>query len=301
MPHTHATVLATMLALGTVPALPACATTEVLQEREPLELSADQVETYRAAAWSRLTEAQRASLPDGPASAQLEIVYLDEQGEEHAEDAYPKAVITKLRVRFEGDGEPVEILLDPTAAQPHDPPPPTTRYTVGDYVVYEYTGSALEAPVRLEEQVLAVEGLRLTIRVEATRAGERRAWKQVVTDTPHNRNNNVVDELYEIVDGQERALDATNQAELYRLYAWVVPPMQGEPTDVSKLTREVDVAGTPLQANCSTGQVTVAEQPARFTFCDAEAFLWTHAWTEITHAETGDLLFGMEVTDSGQR
>lgn len=48
----------------------------------------------------------------------------------------------------------------------------------------------------------------------AQRGDARRQWIQVVTDTADNRENNVVDALYEIVDGERRELDAADPSQL---------------------------------------------------------------------------------------
>lgn len=309
-PPSPATLLPSILAAALLGGLMACAEAEPTQARVPPELSDQDI--------AELREAARAQLGEGWEQAEVELVYLDEEGKEYRRDNYPKEVRILVRVTMEAEGkdrrEPIVVLLDrhtrelveaagsrqePQASEL--PEPPATRYTVGDYVVYAYSGAALDAPVQLREEVLGVAGLQLTIRVDASRGEKHRAWRQVVTDTAENRANNVVDELYEIVGDEERPLDISTPAELYRLYSWVVPPMEGEPSDTSRSTRDLSVGGTSMQATCSSGRTSAAGGPADFTFCDAEAFLWTHAWAEITRPDGGELLFRMEVVEAGRR
>ena len=180
-------------------------------------------------------------------------------------------------------------------------PPPTTAYQVGDYVIYAYSGSALDAPVEIEEQIVDVAGIELTILVQARRGDETRRWKQRVTDTPQNRNNDVVDELYEIVEGQELHLANPDNIDIYRLYEWIVPPLEGAPTDITQDSRELTIPGRTFEASCTSGAQSMAGTPARFTFCDSEAFLWTSLSGEITAIDGDELLYRMEVQEVGKR
>lgn len=81
-------------------------------------------------------------------------------------------------------------------------PGPATRYRVGDYIVYRYSGAFSTAPVLLREGVRAQQGNRLRIDVTLTRGDEVRRWIQVLTDTAENQQNNVIDGLYEVIDGE---------------------------------------------------------------------------------------------------
>ncbi len=180
-------------------------------------------------------------------------------------------------------------------------PTPSTAYRVGDFVVYAYTGSALAAPVEIREEIVEVSGIRLTILVEASRGDERRRWKQVVTDTPENRANDVVDELYELVGQEERALTNEGNADIYRLYEWIVPPLDGPPSDIVRSTPSLALPGRTVQATCSAGIGSMAGEPARVTFCDSEDFLWTKVSGEITSLTGAELLYGFEVRDTGWR
>lgn len=80
----------------------------------------------------------------------------------------------------------------------------TTRYRKGDYVTYRYAGLFTPEPVELRERVVAQDGNRLTLDITATRGTQQLHWEQIVTDTPDNQRNNVVDALYEYVGGARR-------------------------------------------------------------------------------------------------
>ena len=94
---------------------------------------------------------------------------------------------------------------------------PRTRYRVGDFVVYRYSGAFTTAPVELREEVRAQEGERLRIDVTLARGSERSRWVQVLTDTPENQRNNVIDALYELVNEHAVRLDNVDNRDAFRL------------------------------------------------------------------------------------
>lgn len=176
-----------------------------------------------------------------------------------------------------------------------------TRYRQGDYVVYEYSGSALKAPVTLTEEIVKQEGLRLEIQVTARRGTEERKWVQVVTDTPENRKNEKLDALYLIRDGKRERLANEGNKDAYRLYEWIIPPMAGPLQDKKQATRKVDVAGKSYELTCTTGRQTVAGKQADIELCDGEAFLWTKATSLMRAVDGGEELYRMVVKEEGRR
>ncbi len=194
----------------------------------------------------------------------------------------------------------------PTSSAEVDPqptsettPPSTSRYRAGDFIVYRYTGSALDSEVRLSEKVIAREGLKLEIEVVARRGGKERRWIQVVTDTPKNQKTNKVDELFEIVDGNRVKLNSEDPKELYRLYAWVVPPLQGKPQRLRKETRQLMVAGKATTARCGVFSVKAGGRDAEMVDCESDELVWTNALTLITAGS--ETLYRMDVVDVGRR
>lgn len=199
--------------------------------------------------------------------------------------------------------EPTAATGSASASAAATPPAaePGTRYRIGDYVVYRYDGSALPAPVTLTEEIVAQQGLRLEIQVTARRGTEQRRWIQVVTDTPENRSNDVVDELYLVENGQRKRLANENDADVYRLYQWIIPPVEGPLRDVQKTERAVDVAGQRYELTCATGRQTIDGKEADVEMCDGEAFLWTKAKTMMRAVDGGEVLYRVSVQDAGRR
>jgi hypothetical protein len=178
----------------------------------------------------------------------------------------------------------------------------TTRHELGGYVVYRYEGTYTAAPVTLEETITALDGLRLTIEVTATRGDESRRWIQVVTDTEENRRNNVVDELYEVIDGERRALDAHDVRELLRLYAWTLPscgPFE-EPPDPEP--RSIDIGGASHECRCVPARTICDGAAATSITCECPDFAWGNAYGEvILDGAEGEPMWRVRVTESGVR
>ncbi len=169
----------------------------------------------------------------------------------------------------------------PAAASPH------TRYQVGDRVEYHYSGAFTSAPVRLTETVIAQEGERLRIDVEVARGADLRRFAQVLTDTPENEKNNVVDALYELGAGAPVALDP--QRDLLRVYEWTFIRPDGKATDVKTARCEETIAGRAYACTCRTGRNVWRGRPLRFETSECPEFLWTHGpsrfWDDATGAD----------------
>ncbi|RJO65151.1 MAG: hypothetical protein C4523_16455 [Myxococcales bacterium] len=195
----------------------------------------------------------------------------------------------------------IPLLASCRSAPGAAPAAAVSLYRAGDYVIYEYTGALLDAPVKLEEEILEQEGLRLTIDVVATRNDERREWIQVVTDTPENQRNNVVDELYEVQNGQRVRLENADNADLLRLYEWTEPPKGGPLAPPVQEPRKVEGPTGKVTAYCAVGSWMVENRPAHFEYCASNEFLWTHLSMRLIDAATGKALYEMRAVESGRR
>ena len=173
-----------------------------------------------------------------------------------------------------------------------------TRYRRGDYVIYRYRDrSGLN--VLLEETIERVEGNRLWIHVVARRGAEQREWIQVVTDTPENRDANIVDELIEIQGDTRIPLANEGNRDMFRLYRWTLPPC-GSPHDpAAPVTRSVSVADGECDATCVSFGLECGHAPARLEACDCDEFLWTHATAAVWIAGDDDPIWEVDVVAQG--
>jgi hypothetical protein len=177
---------------------------------------------------------------------------------------------------------------------------PATRYRVGDHVVYRYGGTTLAAPVVLTERIVAQAGNRLEIEVTAVRGEEARRWVQVVTDTPENQRNDVIDELYEVVDGERRRLPNEGNRDVMRLYEWTLPAMEGALRFERNEEVVVELGGRGHACTRETNQATIAGRPARFIRHTCPDFLWTNGPAMFRDDASGEVLWQVEVVDPGE-
>ena len=175
-----------------------------------------------------------------------------------------------------------------------------TRYRLGDFVVYHYGGPALAEPVTLREEVTAQEGNRLRIDVTATRKTGTRAWVQLLTDTPENQHDNVVDAVWEKADAGFVKLENAKNRDLYRLYEWTLfmpdKPMHG----VTQEPCREGVAGRRLACTCRFGLTTYKGASVRVKESECPDFLWTHGPSDVWPVE-GEPVFFVEVVEAGRR
>jgi hypothetical protein len=174
-----------------------------------------------------------------------------------------------------------------------------SRLRAGDYVVYAYSGSYSKLPVTLRERVLAQDGLRLTIEVAAQRGDEQKRWLQVVTDTPENREKNLVDELYELAGADRQHLPNADNADLMRLYAWTLPPCKGKHEHAGKVDVELPVAGVRFKCTCTSILRECSGKPAQIETCDCPDFVWRHASGEARPLDDAEVLWRTEVKEFG--
>lgn len=174
-----------------------------------------------------------------------------------------------------------------------------TRYRVGDFVEYRYSGAFTRLPVSLTEEIAARDGDRLEILVSVRRGEETRSWVQVVTDTPENRRAEKVDVLLEIVDGERRPLDP-GRRELYRLYEWTIAQVKGAAAGVKRSRAVETFLGVRHDCEVESGVFQSREGKAPFRFLTCPDFLWTNGPARITSPE-GHVLWQREVVASGKR
>jgi hypothetical protein len=179
-------------------------------------------------------------------------------------------------------------------------PPSATRYRLGDYVVYRYAGPALAEPVTLREEVVAQEGLRLRIDVTATRPSGERAWVQVLTDTPKNQRDNVVDALWEKVDGRYVKLANRKNRDVYRLYDWALFKPDKPSRDIGSEPCKAEIAGAIFHCTCSYGMTTFKGTSVRVKETECPDFLWTHGPSDVW-PEVGEPVFFVDVVETGRR
>ncbi len=189
----------------------------------------------------------------------------------------------------------------PASAPDAGPADPGTRYRAGDFVVYRYRGTFAPAPVVLREEVLAQDGNHLRIQVTAQRGAASRRWVQVLTDTPENQKNNVVDELWTEGDGGLVRLDNKGNADLIDLYSWTLPPCDGPPKPRDKAERSIEIASTRHECTCETASITCGGHGQRMETCECPDFLWTHASGSIRSTEDDSVLWQVEVVDAGRK
>jgi len=202
----------------------------------------------------------------------------------------------------------VTLALVAFAACASAPPAPvvarheaTTRYRVGDYVVYRYSGLFTPEPVLLRERVAEQRGNRLTIDVVATRGSERRHWQQVVTDTPANERNDVIDELYEYVGSERRKLANVGNADLERLYAWTVLVPDERARGVHTETAMLAIGRDELTCERTFGQNRWHGRALQFESFECPAFLWTHARARFWDDSTGEEILRADVAETGNQ
>lgn len=176
-----------------------------------------------------------------------------------------------------------------------------TRYRAGDFIVYRYTGSLNAEAVLLREEVLSQVGNRLEIDVVAKRGSERRHWVQVVTDTPRNQANNIVDELYEVVDGERHFLPNPNNEDLSRLYSWVLLTPDRHATDVRTEAAQWEAGGESFQCLRIYGKNTLRDRPIEFSMVECPRFVWSHATSVFWDVKTGTDLLRAEVVEVGKK
>ena len=172
---------------------------------------------------------------------------------------------------------------------------PASKYRVGDFVEYKYSGSFLTQPLFLNEEVIEKLGNQLTILVHLKISTKERRWKQFVTDTPENKKSNHVDRLVQISSsGREIDLPNQNNEDLLSLYQGTYFIPDGPPTNLAVGRTSVFVCGSKVDAKKTHGQQKIGGKEYFFETYESEDFPWTHIGAE--YALGGTTFYKVEVT-----
>lgn len=153
---------------------------------------------------------------------------------------------------------------------------PESRYRVGDFVIYRYSGSYLTIPVILTEKVIDKSENQLTIEVHWKSGDQKRTWKQVVTDTPENQKSNRVDRLLELRDGKEISLENRDNADLYRLFQGTYVVLDEPIRDAMTQASEMIVCGNQVRVVTRSGTQVVSGKKYHVDEYESSDFLWNH-------------------------
>ena len=181
------------------------------------------------------------------------------------------------------------------------PTSPSTRYRVGDFVVYQYEGMYTEQPVVFREEIRAQEGNRLRIDIRVVRGEEERRWTQVVTDTPENQRNNVIDALYEWQSDRVVQLANESSRDLLRLYEWTIIIPDGRATDVQSAPCGRELGDTRFACTCTSGRNTWRGKTIRFEDSKCSEFLWTNGPGRFWEEATGLDVLSVQVLEFGHQ
>ena len=162
-------------------------------------------------------------------------------------------------------------------------PPATTRYRVGDYVVYRYAGRLIgPTPLLLMEEVIAQDGDRLVIEATLTRGHDAvRAWRQTVLDTEANRQANHVEALCEMHEDTCVPLANEGNADLMRMYEGLLVTPDAPATDVADTDEAIDVGGTEMSCHVRRSAITVAGEALTMKVIECPDFLWGHGGVSV--------------------
>lgn len=247
-----------------------------------------------------LFHALRPWLPGGRVPAApfrpLVILGLSSRPELHPELA-PQLADLAHRVRvFDTDGRPRAPGTSNCGALRSEPLR-GTRYRVGDYVVYRFSGSMLASPLLMREEVTDQDGDRLTIEVSVTRDGETlRHWAQELIDTPENQAANHIEALcvFEGAACHEQPVEMLPQ-----LYAETVVSPDAPPTGITEATETRPIGPLQLECRVRRGQALFGGRPATFEELRCPDFLWTNGNAAFVDAQTGDFLLQVDIAEFG--
>ncbi len=241
------------------------------------------------------TPAARSTTP-GPQFRPLVVLGLSSRPVLHPELA-PQLADLAARVRVFGADGAARAPGTSTCGALRSEPLRGTRYRVGDYVVYRYSGSHVGEPILMREEITDQDEDHLTIEVTLTRNGEVvRHWAQEVIDTPENQAADRIESLcvFEGTACHEQPVEMLPQ-----LYADLQLSPDGAPTGVEQVTETRPVG--PLQLACTVrrGDAAVGGRPVRFEASRCPEFLWTNAASAFLDASTGEFVLAVDVAEFG--
>jgi hypothetical protein len=179
------------------------------------------------------------------------------------------------------------LLLGCGGAQAHPTAAATTRYRVGDYVVYRYAGRLIGVePMHLMEEVVSQDGDRLVIEVTLTRGHDTvRAWRQTIVDTEAHRAANHLEALCRI-DGETCVpVDDPSGAGLRAMYDGLYVQPDAPSTEVTESEAPLDVGGTEMTCHLRTSAITRDGEPLTMKEYDCPDFLWGHGGALVEMAD----------------
>lgn len=174
-----------------------------------------------------------------------------------------------------------------------------SKYKVGDFIEYRYSGAFRENPILLTEEVIAKTGTLLTILVHLKSSTEERKWKQIVTDSPENQRSNKVDRLIEVLSPTtEVELLNKGNSDLLRLYRGTYLTPDGPAINVTIDRIELSVCGQKVLAKRTRGQQSVNHKVYTFESYESDDFLWTNIGSQYTAGS--EVFYKAEVTRCGR-
>jgi hypothetical protein len=242
--------------------------------------------------WLASTRGTTPSAPFRP----LVVLGLSARPELHPELA-PQLADLAHRVRvFDSDGSS-RTPGPSTCGALRSEPLRGTRYRVGDYVVYRYSGSLVGTPMLLREEITDQQDDHLTIEVTLTRDGQTvRRWAQEIIDTPENQSANRIEALC-VFDGE--ACHEQPVETLPQLYAEVLVSPDAPPTNVTETTETRPIGPLQIQCNVRAGDTTLRGRPTRFEELRCPEFLWTNGNAAFVDTETGDFVLQVDIAEFG--
>ncbi|OGS09200.1 MAG: hypothetical protein A2270_06470 [Elusimicrobia bacterium RIFOXYA12_FULL_51_18] len=178
--------------------------------------------------------------------------------------------------------------------------PETSKYEAGDYVIYKYYGSYRPEPVILTEKILSKTGNKLEILVDWKSGKEGRSWKQVVTDTPFNQKNSIIDKLVRIENGKETELPNKDNLDLFKLYEGTYLMPQHSPRLINEEKKNLPVGNDNYLCRVRVYKTKVMGRHADMTVTDSEEFKWTNVSSSYKDSR-GGLIYAVEVLEHGNR
>jgi len=154
----------------------------------------------------------------------------------------------------------------------------TTRYRVGDYVVYRYAGRLIgPEPMHLMEEVIAQDGDRLVIEVTLTRGHDTvRAWRQTLVDTAENRASRYLEALCRIEGDTCTPLDDPSGAGSMAMYEGLSITPDAPATEVTESDVPLDVGGTEMTCHLRQSSITHEGDALTMKEYECAGLLWGH-------------------------
>lgn len=173
-----------------------------------------------------------------------------------------------------------------------------SKYKVGDFVEYKFSGTYRETPIFLREEVIEKVGLQLTILVEKIAGGSKTTWKQIVVDTEENQRSNRVERLLEISEtGADLELKNTNNGDLLRLFSGTFLDIKSPMKNITSANSKILVCGVEYPVTIIRGSQEVGGKTYDFEAYESDLFVWKHLGA--SYKRNGELFYRAEVVNCG--